>query len=216
MSELEPGVAKPRMNVESFNLDHRLVSAPYVRVADRKRLPGGDELVKYDVRFTQPNQAHLEMPAVHSIEHLTAELMRNHTDKLIDFSPMGCQTGFYALTLGLEPPQFMQILEATFRDILAAEQVPAANEVQCGWGANHSLEAAQQAVSQFLAQRAVWGQVMAQAADEPEAASEPEAVGEPEAPAAKAQAQASEAQTPVSETQAPVSEAQAAATEPAN
>lgn len=216
MSELEPGVAKPRMNVESFNLDHRLVSAPYVRVADRKRLPGGDEIVKYDVRFTQPNQAHLEMPAVHSIEHLTAELMRNHTNKLIDFSPMGCQTGFYALTLGLEPPQFMQILEATFRDILAAEQVPAANEVQCGWGANHSLEAAQQAVSQFLAQRAVWGQVMAQAADEPEAASEPEAVGEPEAPAAKAQAQASEAQTPVSETQAPVSEAQAAATEPAN
>ena len=209
MSELEPGVAKPRMNVESFNLDHRLVSAPYVRVADRKRLPGGDELVKYDVRFTQPNQAHLEMPAVHSIEHLTAEVMRNHTDKLIDFSPMGCQTGFYALTLGLEPPQFMQILEATFRDILAAEQVPAANEVQCGWGANHSLEAAQQAVSQFLAQRAVWGQVMAQAADEPEAASEPEAVGEPEAPAVKAQAQASEAQAPVSETQA-------AATEPAN
>lgn len=216
MSELEPGVAKPRMNVESFNLDHRLVSAPYVRVADRKRLPGGDELVKYDVRFTQPNQAHLEMPAVHSIEHLTAELMRNHTNKLIDFSPMGCQTGFYALTLGLEPPQFIQILEATFRDILAAEQVPAANEVQCGWGANHSLEAAQQAVSQFLAQRAVWGQVMAQAADEPQAVDEPEAVGEPEAPAVKAQAQASEAQAQASEAQAPVSEAQAAATEPAN
>ena len=84
----------------------------------------------------------------------------------------------------------MQILEATFRDILAAEQVPAANEVQCGWGANHSLEAAQQAVSQFLAQRAVWGQVMAQAA------------GETEAGADEAQAQASEAQ--------------AAATEPAN
>ena len=74
--------------------------------------------------------------------------------------------------------------------------MPAANEVQCGWGANHSLEAAQQAVSQFLAQRAVWGQVMAQAAGEPEA------VGEPEAPAVEAQV--------------PVSEAQAAATEPAN
>ena len=204
MSELEPGVAKPRMNVESFNLDHRLVSAPYVRVADRKRLPGGDELVKYDVRFTQPNQAHLEMPAVHSIEHLTAELMRNHTNKLIDFSPMGCQTGFYALTLGLEPSQFMQILEATFRDILAAEQVPAANEVQCGWGANHSLEAAQQAVSQFLAQRAVWGQVMAQAAGEPATAAEAQvpAAGETKAPAVEAQV--------------PVSETQAAATEPAN
>ena len=156
MSELEPGVAKPRMNVESFNLDHRLVSAPYVRVADRKRLPGGDELVKYDVRFTQPNQAHLEMPAVHSIEHLTAELMRNHTNKLIDFSPMGCQTGFYALLLGVETEEFLPILQATFEDILNATEVPAANEVQCGWGANHSLSAAQDAVREFLAHRDEW------------------------------------------------------------
>ena len=85
-----------KMNVESFNLDHRAVKAPYVRIADRKVLPGGDTLIKYDIRFTQPNTAHLEMPTVHSIEHLSAEHMRNHTDRLIDFSPMGCQTGFYA------------------------------------------------------------------------------------------------------------------------
>ncbi|MDO5081354.1 S-ribosylhomocysteine lyase [Buchananella hordeovulneris] len=148
-----------RMNTESFNLDHRTVAAPYVRVADRKTLPGGDVLVKYDVRFTQPNQAHLPMAAVHSIEHLTAELMRNHTTQLLDFSPMGCQTGFYALTLGLEPPEFLEILAATCRDILAAREVPAANEVQCGWGANHSLAAAQAAVEAFLAGRAEWEEV---------------------------------------------------------
>lgn len=153
--------ATPRMNVESFNLDHRKVQAPYIRVADRKELPGGDVLIKYDVRFTQPNIAHLEMPAVHSIEHLTAELMRNHTDALIDFSPMGCQTGFYALTLGLEQDEFENILFATFQDILGAEEVPAANEVQCGWGANHSLAAAQEAVRGFLAERHSWEQVMA-------------------------------------------------------
>ena len=144
------------MNVESFNLDHRTVLAPYVRVADRKTLPGGDVLIKYDVRFTQPNKAHLEMPTVHSIEHLSAELMRNHTDKLIDFGPMGCQTGFYALTLGLEPAEFLPLLEATLRDVLRAQEVPAANEVQCGWGANHSLEAAQAAVRDFLAERSEW------------------------------------------------------------
>jgi len=115
-----------KMNVESFNLDHRAVTAPYVRIADRKILPGGDTLIKYDVRFTQPNTAHLDMPAVHSIEHLSAELMRNHTDKLIDFSPMGCQTGFYALTLGIEPQEFMPILEATMRDILEATEVRSA------------------------------------------------------------------------------------------
>ena len=154
----------PRMNVESFNLDHTRVVAPFVRIADRKRLPGGDELVKYDVRFCQPNREHLEMRAVHSIEHLTAELMRNHTDRLIDFGPMGCQTGFYALTLGLEPAEFLPLLETTFRDILEATEVPAANEVQCGWGANHSLEAAQEAVRGFLAARLQWEVVIPAAA----------------------------------------------------
>ena len=99
-----------RMNVESFNLDHTKVAAPYVRIADRKELPGGDTLIKYDVRFAQPNRGHLDMPTVHSIEHLSAELLRNHTEALIDFSPMGCQTGFYALTLGLEPEEFLLIL----------------------------------------------------------------------------------------------------------
>ncbi len=148
------------MLVESFNLDHRAVQAPYVRIADRKELPGGDVLIKYDVRFCQPNQAHLEMPTVHSIEHLTAELMRTHTDKLIDFSPMGCQTGFYALMLGIEEPDFLPLLQQTFEDILQATEVPAANEVQCGWGAHHSLEGAQAAVRDFLAHRDEWEMVV--------------------------------------------------------
>ena len=43
---------------------------------------------------------------------------------------MGCQTGFYALTLGLEPEEFFPILEATLNDIPNATEVPAANEVQ--------------------------------------------------------------------------------------
>ena len=176
----------PRMNVESFNLDHTKVAAPYVRVADRKELPGGDVLVKYDVRFCQPNREHLEMEAVHSIEHLSAELMRNHTDRLIDFSPMGCQTGFYALTLGLEPAEFLPLLEATLHDILGAGEVPAANEVQCGWGANHSLKAAQAAVRDFLAARDEWEVVIPDAGPgAPENPAGPDAPG-PEAPAGTA------------------------------
>ncbi len=149
-----------QMNAESFNLDHRAVLAPYVRVADHTELPGGDTLIKYDVRFCQPNEAFLEMPTVHSIEHLTAELMRNYTDLLIDFSPMGCQTGFYALTLGIEINEFISLLEATCNDILLAEEVPAANEIQCGWGANHSLEGAKAAVKTFLDAKDEWKIVM--------------------------------------------------------
>ena len=154
-------VEKQKTNVESFDLDHTKVAAPYVRVAGRKELPGGDTLIKYDVRFTQPNKGHLGMKAVHSIEHMTAHHMRNHTDALIDFSPMGCQTCFYALTLGIEPADFTQILAATMQDLLDATEVPAANEVQCGWGANHSLEEAQTAVAAFLERKDEWEEVMA-------------------------------------------------------
>lgn len=148
------------MNVESFNLDHRTVKAPYVRLADRKVLPHGDVLVKYDIRFTQPNVAHLEMDTVHSLEHLFAEKSRNHSDRVVDFSPMGCQTGFYLILAGEWPyDEVLDLVEATLDDILVATEVPAANEVQCGWGAHHTLEGAQAAAREFLAHRAEWAQV---------------------------------------------------------
>lgn len=151
-----------RMNVESFNLDHRTVAAPYVRVADRKVLPQGDVITKYDVRFTQPNVAHLEMKAIHSLEHLFAEKSRNHSESVIDFSPMGCQTGYYLIMQG-EPDvgSVANLVEATLTDVLQATEVPAANEIQCGWGENHSLAGAQEAARAFLAQRAAWEQVTA-------------------------------------------------------
>jgi S-ribosylhomocysteine lyase len=150
------------MNVESFNLDHRTVKAPYVRLADRKVLPHGDVLVKYDIRFTQPNVAHLEMDTVHSIEHLFAEKSRNHSDKVVDFSPMGCQTGFYLILSGeWAYDDVLDLVEATLGDILEATEVPAANEVQCGWGAHHTLSGAQDAARGFLAQRDEWAQVTA-------------------------------------------------------
>ncbi|WP_299275142.1 S-ribosylhomocysteine lyase [uncultured Georgenia sp.] len=150
-----------KMNVESFNLDHRAVKAPYVRVADTKALPGGDVLTKFDIRFCQPNVEHLEMPVVHSLEHLMAEHMRNHSDAVIDISPMGCQTGFYALLLDTDQEAFLPLLETTLRDVLAAEEVPAANEVQCGWGASHDLSGAQEAARAFLDKRDEWEQVLA-------------------------------------------------------
>jgi S-ribosylhomocysteine lyase len=149
-----------RMNVESFNLDHRTVVAPYIRLADHKELPHGDTLSKFDVRFTQPNQEHLEMTAVHSLEHLFAEKSRDHSDRVIDFSPMGCQTGFYLLIAGdMGFDEVAELVESTLTDVLHAEAVPAANETQCGWGANHSLEAAQSAARDFLAHRAEWSRV---------------------------------------------------------
>ncbi|WP_111467048.1 S-ribosylhomocysteine lyase [Microbacterium suaedae] len=150
------------MNVESFNLDHRAVAAPYLRLADRKQLPAGDVIVKYDVRFAQPNVEHLEMPVIHSLEHLFAEKSREHSDRVIDFSPMGCQTGFYLILQGEHTTsQVAELVGATLADIAEATEVPAANEVQCGWGANHTLEGAQRAARDFLARRGEWLTVFA-------------------------------------------------------
>lgn len=150
------------MNVESFNLDHTKVAAPYLRVADRKTLPAGDVIVKFDVRFAQPNVDHLEMPVIHSIEHLFAEKSRDHSDRVIDFSPMGCQTGFYLILEGEHTTEEVaDLVEATLTDVLDADEVPAANTVQCGWGASHTLDGAKAAVRAFLAKRDEWPTVFA-------------------------------------------------------
>src|SRR5699024_7562878 len=77
-------------------------------------------------------------------------------------------TGFYVLLVGDHTPEgFAPVLEATLRDLLAADGVPAANEVQCGWGAHHSLEGAQAAARAFLEQRSGWEQVSADCATVP-------------------------------------------------
>jgi S-ribosylhomocysteine lyase len=102
------------------------------------------------------------MDTVHSIEHLFAEKSRNHSDKVVDFSPMGCQTGFYLILAGeWAYDDVLDLVEATLGDILEANEVPAANEIQCGWGAHHTLAGAQDAAREFLAHRAEWAQVTA-------------------------------------------------------
>lgn len=147
---------------ESFGLDHTAVAAPYIRVADRLTLSGGGVVTKFDLRFCQPNAGHLPMPAVHSVEHMLAGFLRDHADGVIDISPMGCQTGFYLLTDGERTvAEISPAVAAACEDILAATEVPAANETQCGWAASHSLEGAQAAVADFLAARESWSRVFA-------------------------------------------------------
>lgn len=146
-----------KMNVESFNLDHTIVDAPFVRLAGIKEGIQGDVIHKYDIRFKQPNQEHMEMPGLHSLEHLMAENIRNHTDKVVDLSPMGCQTGFYLSLINHDDYEdVLVILEKTLNDVLAATEVPACNEVQCGWAASHSLEGAQAIAKDMLDKKDGW------------------------------------------------------------
>lgn len=158
-----------KMNVESFNLDHTKVAAPFIRLAGIKEGIKGDVIHKYDIRFKQPNKAHMEMPALHSLEHLMAENIRNHTDKVVDISPMGCQTGFYVSLINHDDYEdVLSILDKTLNDVLTADEVPACNEVQCGWAASHSLEGAKEIAQEMLSKKDSWN-VIYQPGKEPQA-----------------------------------------------
>ena len=97
------------------------------------------------------------------IEHLMAENIRNHTDQVVDLSPMGCQTGFYLTFINHDNyDEVLSILENTLEDVLVATEVPACNVVQCGWAENHSLEGAKALATNMLAKKDEWQQVYAE------------------------------------------------------
>ncbi|RUA22721.1 hypothetical protein DSL92_04330 [Billgrantia gudaonensis] len=69
--------------------------------------------------------------------------------------PMGCQTGFYVAMINHDDyDDVLQLLQNTLEDVLTADAVPACNEMQCGWAANHSLGAPRTSPADLLAKRA--------------------------------------------------------------
>ena len=119
--------------VESFKLDHRKVKAPYIRKCCTLNGPQGDFVTKFDIRFLQPNKEAFGTAAMHGLEHLLAHELRSNLDGIIDLSPMGCRTGFYLSIFGdREASEIKVAVEKSLKDILNANEIPAANEVQCG------------------------------------------------------------------------------------
>ena len=119
--------------VESFELDHRKVKAPYVRKCCLLEGPKGDKVTKFDLRFLQPNKEAFGTAAMHGLEHLLAHILRDKLQGIIDISPMGCRTGFYLSIWGdREAEEIRDALELALKEILMAEEIPAANPIQCG------------------------------------------------------------------------------------
>lgn len=119
--------------VESFELDHRIVKAPYIRKCCLLTGKKGDNVTKFDIRFLQPNVEAFGTAAMHGLEHLLAHELRCRLEGIIDLSPMGCRTGFYLSIWGdREASEIKQALEISLREVLKATEIPAANEVQCG------------------------------------------------------------------------------------
>lgn len=119
--------------VESFTMDHTKVEAPFVRKCGVIETPKGDIITKFDLRFTQPNMEAMPTGAVHAIEHLLAGFIREEIDNVIDISPMGCRTGFYLILVGeRKEEEIADVLINALGKVVGAEEVPAANAVQCG------------------------------------------------------------------------------------
>ena len=73
---------------------------------------------------------------------------------------MGCQTGFYVSFINHDDyDDVLNIIDQTLHDVLNASEVPACNEVQCGWAASHSLEGAKTIAQAFLDKREQWNDI---------------------------------------------------------
>lgn len=139
-------------NVESFNLDHTKVTAPYVRLASKKVGANGDVVTKFDIRICQPNAEFMPTGAIHTIEHITAEYIRDEIDGVIDFSPMGCRTGFYFTLWGEHDEGFIaEHMMNVFKKVAAWEgPIPAATEKECGNFRDQDLEGAKFWVTKWI------------------------------------------------------------------
>ena len=136
-----------KYNVDSFNLDHTKVTAPFVRLASKKQGKKGDIVSKFDIRFCQPNKEFMTTGAIHTLEHLVAEYIRDEMpDMVIDFSPMGCRTGFYFTLWGdLEEGFIAEHLVNVLKKVAVWDKpVPATTEQECGNYRDHDLEGAKE------------------------------------------------------------------------
>lgn len=131
--------------VESFQLDHTKVKAPYVRLSGTEQSEKGSKIQKYDLRFLQPNEDAMPTAAIHTLEHLLATYLRDELKGIIDISPMGCRTGFYMIIWDEhEPKDIATALTKVLEKVIITEHVPAVSALECGNYKDHSLFSARE------------------------------------------------------------------------
>lgn len=135
--------------IASFEVDHNIL-LPGVYLSRRD----GD-VTTWDIRFIKPNTPpFLEMPAVHTIEHLFATYVRNSafSESVVYFGPMGCRTGFYFLTRDMMDAEVLTLVRETLAFIAAYEgAIPGVSAVECGNWKEHDLDGAKRYAVQMEA-----------------------------------------------------------------
>lgn len=134
--------------VESFELDHTAVKAPYVRLISEEVGPKGDVITNFDIRLVQPNENAIPTAGLHTIEHLLAKLIRTRIDGMIDCSPFGCRTGFHMIMWGRHTStEIAKVITSSLEEIANVtswEDVPGTTIKSCGNYKDHSLFSAKE------------------------------------------------------------------------
>ncbi|QEN04045.1 S-ribosylhomocysteine lyase [Thiospirochaeta perfilievii] len=122
--------------IPSFTVDHtKLLCGVYVSRQDRV---GSEVVTTFDIRMKRPNmEPVIDVPALHTIEHLGATFLRNNTewkDRVIYFGPMGCRTGNYLILKGDLKPMDIKPLLIELYSFMADYQgdIPGATAKDCG------------------------------------------------------------------------------------
>ncbi|MEY8462041.1 S-ribosylhomocysteine lyase [Streptococcus merionis] len=142
--------------VESFELDHTIVKAPYVRLIGEEKGPKGDIISNYDIRLLQPNHNAIDTAGLHTIEHLLAMLIRKRMDGMIDCSPFGCRTGFHMIMWGQHDNETIaRVIKDSLQEIAESttwQDVPGTTIESCGNYKDHSLHSAKEWAKLILAE----------------------------------------------------------------
>lgn len=121
--------------ITSFTINHLdLFAGIYV---SRKDTCNDVTVTTFDLRITAPNREPvIDMPALHTIEHLGATYLRNSDFKneVVYFGPMGCRTGCYLVMFGdLTSNDVYDKVVALCDFIINFEgEIPGAKPEECG------------------------------------------------------------------------------------
>ena len=147
-------MSKKEVTVESFELDHTIVKAPYVRLISEEVGPKGDVITNFDIRLVQPNENAIPTAGLHTIEHLLAKLIRERIDGMIDCSPFGCRTGFHLIMWGIHnTTEIAKVIKSSLEEIATVtswDDVPGTTIESCGNYKDHSLFTAKEWVKLIL------------------------------------------------------------------
>jgi S-ribosylhomocysteine lyase len=132
--------------IASFQVDHlRLKPGVYVSRKDRF---GNTVFTTFDLRFKEPNKEPvIDVPALHTIEHLGATFLRSHKEwgsRVVYFGPMGCRTGCYLILEGDRGPEEILPLLREMLDWIEKFEgpVPGAAPAECGNWRDQNLDMA--------------------------------------------------------------------------